>query len=150
MKNRNNVCKIKEEDSINKDYYCWVKKRNICMWKAHTCESDMYTVVFIIFITSKGMLHSYFQYTSNVWLAWVRPVMDLFTLDDIHSFYFITHNPPVQDLKACDRCFILYYTAYQLLCRLLNFNCKVEMNEFVLLVEPMFWAMPTLCLVLGS
>lgn len=33
--------------------------------------------------------------------------MDLFTLDDIYSFYFITHNPPVQDLKAYGRLYTL-------------------------------------------
>lgn len=48
-----------------------------------------------------------FQGTSSVWLARVRLVMDLFTLDDIYSLYFITHNPPVQDLKACGRLYTL-------------------------------------------
>lgn len=48
-----------------------------------------------------------FHCNSNVWLAWVRVVMDLFTLDDIYSFSFITHNPPVQDLKACGRRYTL-------------------------------------------
>lgn len=33
--------------------------------------------------------------------------MDLFTLDDIYSTYFIAHNPPVQDLKACGRRYTL-------------------------------------------
>jgi len=33
--------------------------------------------------------------------------MDSFTLDDIYSFYFITRNPPVLDLKVCVH-FILY------------------------------------------
>lgn len=47
------------------------------------------------------------QCTSSVPGAWVRAVMDLFTLDDIYSFYFITHNPPVQDLKACGRRYTL-------------------------------------------
>lgn len=37
----------------------------------------------------------------------VRAVMDLFTLDDIYSIYFIAHNPPVQDLKAHGRRYTL-------------------------------------------
>lgn len=47
------------------------------------------------------------QCTSNIWLAWMRVVVDLFTLNDIYFFYFITHNPPVQDLKARGRLFTL-------------------------------------------
>lgn len=39
--------------------------------------------------------------------AWARVVTNLFTLDDIYSFYFITHNPPVQDLKARARLYTL-------------------------------------------
>ena len=37
----------------------------------------------------------------------MRVVVDLFTLNDIYFFYFITHNPPVQDLKARGRLFTL-------------------------------------------
>lgn len=48
-----------------------------------------------------------FQWTYNICLAWVRVVMDSLTLEDIYSFYFITHNPPVQDLKACGRLYSL-------------------------------------------
>lgn len=33
--------------------------------------------------------------------------MDSLTLEDIYSFYFNTHNPPVQDLKACGRLYSL-------------------------------------------
>lgn len=40
-------------------------------------------------------------------LPWVRAVMDLFTLNNIYSFSFITHNPPVQDLMAYGRLYTL-------------------------------------------
>lgn len=43
------------------------------------------------------------QCTPSVRRAWARVVMDFFPRDDIYSFYFITHNPPVQDLKASGR-----------------------------------------------
>lgn len=80
-----------------------------------------------------------FQCTPHVWLAWVRVVEDLFTLDDIYSFYFITHNPPVQDLKAHGRLYTLLDSLSASL-QALNLNFKVKMNEFMLLVEPVFWA----------
>lgn len=32
---------------------------------------------------------------------------DLFTLDDIYSFYFLTHNPPGKDLMACGKLYTL-------------------------------------------
>lgn len=67
----------------------------------------------------------------------MRVVEDLFTLDDIYSFYFITHNPPVQDLKAHGRLYTLLDSLSASL-QALNLNFKVKMTEFMLLVEPVF------------
>lgn len=81
--------------------------------------------------------------SSSVWRAWARVVMDFSTVDDIYSFYFITHNPPVQGLEACGRRYTLLDSLSASL-QLLDLNFKLKMNEFMLLVEPVFWAMSAL------
>lgn len=47
------------------------------------------------------------QCSSSVRRAWARVVVDFSTVDDIYSLYFVTHNPPVQGLKACGRRYTL-------------------------------------------
>lgn len=75
--------------------------------KACICEKKIY-IYGCIYINNFQLnvifiLSMYFQCLTCL----VRVVMNLFTLDDIYSIYFIVHNPPVQDLKARGRRYTL-------------------------------------------
>lgn len=68
-------------------------------------------------------------------LWWISsPEMIFIPFTSLHIIHLCRISRPVVDV-------ILYWTAYQLPCRLLDLNFKLKMNEFMLLMEPMFWAM---------